>query len=139
MSVCLLKLVALGLVSDECVDFRKNAIPCDELEKARAFNQALNEGTAAVQSRTYNWVRTAMTREGLAGTRWHVGHMCPNGGGPRSGRGAGPEDKARNLMAQTAMDNAGPGGLFGKQMSAAEAAFYWRTLTSCADLEHDEL
>lgn len=78
---------------------------------------SINEGTAATLSRTYEWVRSSMTREGLPGTRWHVGHM--------TGHGAGPEDKARNLMAQTAKDNSGPGGLFSTSSceltSAAEA------------------
>ena len=94
---------------------------------------SINEGTAATLSvsRTYEWVRSSMTRERLPGTRWHVGHM--------TGRGAGPEDKARNLMAQTAKDNSGPGGLFSKQMTAAEAAFYARKLTTCAELEKQEL
>ena len=110
-----------------CVDFRKNAIPCDELENARAFNRRLNEGLTAPLSRTYEWVRTAMTQEGLIGSRWHVGHMCPNGGGPRTGRGAGPGDQARNLLAQTAKDNAGLGD--SKRMTAEEAAFYSRKLT----------
>ena len=131
--------LAVGFARDECVDFRKNTIPCHELESARAFNRKLNEGTTATLSRAYEWVRSSMTREGLPGTRWHVGHMCPNGGGPRTGRGAGPEDKARNLMAQTAKDNSGPGGLFSKQMTAAEAAFYARKLTTCAELEKKEL
>jgi len=129
----------IALARDECLDFRKRAIPCDELEKARAFNRRLNDGTAAMLSRGYGWVREAMTREGLPGSRWHVGHMCPNNGGPRKGRGAGPEDKARNLMAQTQMDNNGPGGLFSNQMTSKEAAFYSRTLTTCAELEKTEL
>ena len=114
----------------ECVDFRKKSIPCDELEKARAFNRRLNEGTVATKSRSYDWVRASMTRDGLPGERWHVGHMCPKGGKPKTW----PGNKARNLIAQTATDNAGPGGLQSKQMTAAEAAFYSRTLTTCAEL-----
>ena len=117
-----------------CVDFRKNAIACDELEKARAFNHRLNEGTTATQSRSYDWVREAMTKSGLPGNKWHVGHMCPGGGKPKTWLG----NKARNLLAQTAKDNAGRGGLQSKQMTAAEAAFYSRTLTTCADLPPKE-
>ena len=117
-----------------CVDFRKNAIACDELEKARAFNRRLNEGTTATQSRSYDWVREAMTKSGLPGNKWHVGHMCPGGGKPKTWLG----NKARNLMAQTAKDNAGRGGLQSKQMTAAEAAFYSRTLNTCADLPPKE-
>ena len=112
----------------------QNAIACDELEKARAFNRRLNEGTTATQSRSYDWVREAMTKSGLPGNKWHVGHMCPGGGKPKTWLG----NKARNLMAQTAKDNAGRGGLQSKQMTAAEAAFYSRTLNTCADLPPKE-
>ena len=136
----MIALVLVGsLAGGDCIDYRKNSIPCDELEAARQFNRRLNEGTTATLSRGYRWVRNEMNREGLVGRRWHVGHMCPNNGGARTGRGAGPDDTARNLMAQTAKDNSGKGGLFNDQMTAAEAAFYSRSLTRCTDLARVEL
>ena len=42
-------------------------------------------------------------------------------------------------MAQTQMDNNGPGGLFSNQTTSDEAAFYSRTLITCAELEKTEL
>ena len=133
-------LLALGIASDACSDYRGNDTPCDELQRAREFNEMLNSGTTATQSRSYDWVRKQMNAKQLPGTRWEVGHMCPNEkGSGRQGKGAGPEDKARNLMAQTMKDNRGPGGLFHRQMSHNEAIFYSRTLTTCAELGKTEL
>ena len=44
-----------------------------------------------------------MNEFGLAGKRWHVGHIAPNEKG--TGRDNGPEDMGWNLMALDAYDN----------------------------------
>ena len=44
-----------------------------------------------------------MTKFGLSGKRWHVGHIIPNEKG--TGRDNGPEDYGWNLMALEKYDN----------------------------------
>ena len=134
-----LLVAVLVIASEACTDFRGTDIPCDELQRAREFNDMLNSGSPATQSRSYKWVRRQMNDLLLPRSRWQVGHMCQNQKGtPLNGKGAGPEDKALNLLAQTMKDNRGSDGLLDRQMSRKEAKFYSRTLTTCDDLHYIE-
>ena len=108
-----------------CTDFRNQEADCTELAEARQFNKMMNEQNH--EKTKYSKIRKMMTKAGLVGKRWNVGHIEPNQ--PKSKRDHGPEDLGQNLMAQSARDNRTLGN---KRVSAAEMAFYGRKSDFCS-------
>ena len=95
------------------------SISHSQLNNIRSFNK--NIYNYVDQNANYRQVRQAMNEYGLKGSHVHVGHIIPNK--PGTGRYNGPEDRARNLMAQPASDNI----LLGhNRVSRAEMKYYGR-------------
>jgi hypothetical protein len=99
--------------------FRGGSISQNQLNKIRSFNQNIYNYVSPDEN--YNQVRKAMNQYGLTGTQVHVGHIIPNQKG--TSRYNGPEDRARNLMAQPASDNIRLGN---KKVSKTEMKYYGR-------------
>ena len=108
----------------QCATFTGASVACDELAAARRFNSVV---MPTLQSRHYSDVRRAMTRHGLPGGRWHVGHATPD---PSKRRAHEVEDYGHNLLAQAAIDNRRLGH---RMISCAEASFLVATHVPCAE------
>ena len=97
-----------------CTSFTGFALPCDELQRIRAFN---SEVMPQMRNVGYRSIRKAMNEHGFPGHVWHVGHACPD---PSKRSTRNEEDFGWNLFAQHAVDNANLG----------------HCLVSCAEAEH---
>lgn len=80
----------------------------------------------------YDDVRKAMTKEGLEGKYWHVGHACPAGYRNRSDN----SNYGWNLFAQPAKENQ-RGGCKNGLMSCSEIEYYGRTGIPCNPNDED--
>ena len=114
---------ALHDPNQQCATFTGASVACDELAAARHFN---SEVMPTMQSRHYSDVRRAMTRHGLSGKRWHVGHAIPDRSKQRAHEA---EDFGHNLLAQAAVDNRRLGH---RTISCDEATFLGATHVPCA-------
>lgn len=102
--MALFALTAFASEAKVSATFTGASVPTSELAKVFAWNVRASRGE--FDSLSYAKYRREMTKFGLPGKRWHVGHITPNvKGTSRSGRGAGPEDFGHNLFAQSAVDN----------------------------------
>lgn len=108
----------------QCATFTGASVACDELSAARRFNSVV---MPTMSTRHYSDVRRAMTRHGLPGARWHVGHAVPD---PSKRRAHEREDFGHNLLAQAASDNRRLGH---RTISCEEAAFLGATHVPCAE------
>ena len=99
--------------------YRGNSISQSQLNQIRSFNRNIYNYVSP--DANYKQVRKAMNNYGLLGSQVHVGHIIPNQKG--TSRYNGPEDLARNLMAQPASDNIRLGN---KKVSKTEMKYYGR-------------
>jgi hypothetical protein len=83
-----------------CVSFTGFPVSCDELQRARDFNEEVMPKMKSFGARR---IRRAMNEHGLPGHVWHVGHACPD---PSKKSADDNEDFGWNLFAQHAGDNA---------------------------------
>ncbi len=122
--VVLATCLAQCLASDHCTDYRGKTLEyCSELDLARTFNL---EVMPNMEDSSYREVRYALTRYGLTGRRWHVGHACPDPGKDSFEDWA---DFGHNLFAQGASDNV---RLQHCLVSCSEARFYGALHVKCA-------
>ena len=89
------------LGSEVAKNFNGKIINAAEAKLAREWNQRASTGE--YDKLNYRQYRKQMSKFGLPGKNWHVGHIVPNEKG--TGRDIGPEDLGWNLMALDAQDN----------------------------------
>ena len=114
-----------GVYAEEhalCSTFTGQPLLCLELRRAREFNQHI---MPSLQHSSYRQVRTEMTKYGLFGSGWHVGHACPD---PSKTSVGDSEDRGWNLFAQHATDNVRLGHCV---VSCSEASYMAATHVPC--------
>ena len=82
-----------------CSSYTGFQVPCEELERVRAFNSRI---MPTMRDANYRAIRKAMNDHGFAAHIWHVGHAIPDSS-KKSTRNE--EDFGWNLFAQHAVDN----------------------------------
>ena len=82
-------------------NFNGRVIDTSEAKLAREWNERASTGE--FDDYNYRKYRSEMTKFGLPGSNWHVGHIYPNEAG--SGRDKGDEDLGWNLKALDRYDN----------------------------------
>ena len=109
---------------EPCTSFTGFPVPCDELQRIRAFNRDVMPSMHAVGHRG---VRKAMNDRDYHGHVWHVGHACPD---PSKRSMNNEEDFGWNLFAQHAVDNLHLGHCL---VSCAETKHYHAHHVPCTD------
>ena len=69
-----------------CSTFTGQPLSCSELLRAQAFNTRV---MPSLMDESYRKIRAEMTKYGLFGSGWHVGHACPD---PRKANTGDDED-----------------------------------------------
>ena len=83
------------------LNYNGRVIDTSEARLAREWNERASTGE--FDGYNYRKYRREMTKFGLPGSNWHVGHIYPNEKG--TGRTNGDEDLGWNLMALDRYDN----------------------------------